>query len=156
MKEQFEIWKTNRIQYISILNKLSIQDMNNIPQGFNNNIVWNIGHVIAIQQVLIYKRSDLEMFISDDFYSNYKSGSKPEKLVTEKEINQIKSLLESTIDSTISDFNDEKFKSYNELTTSTQFHLNTFSKAVEFNNYHEGLHLGAIKSLKKMILLQNK
>ncbi len=153
MTEYFEIWKTNRQHYLNTIEELTNEQLNTVPKGFNNNIIWNIGHAIAIQQVLIYKRSDLDMYINDDFYSLYKSGSKPERIIEEAEVEQINALLTSTIDSTIQDLKTgkDKFKSYNSLTTSTQFHLGTLSKAIQFNNYHEGLHLGAIFSLKKLV-----
>lgn len=150
MKEHFDIWNTNRQEYLKTLNELSTDELNNVPKGFSNNIIWNIGHVLAVQQVLIYKRSDLEMNISDDLYSTFKPGTKPERTIEKAEIDQIKQTMESTFESTIQDFNDSKFKTYNELTTSTKFHLDSFSKAVQFNNYHEGMHLGAIKSLKNL------
>ena len=147
----FNIWKTNRTHYFDLFNDFSVQQLNKVPEDFNNNIVWNIGHVIAIQQVLIYKRCGLDMNISDDFYQLYKSGSKPERLITASEIDELKSLLESTIISTQEDYKKGIFKTYDGLTTSTRFEINSIDTAFQFNNYHEGLHLGAINGLKNKV-----
>ena len=146
-----DIWKTNRSHYFDLFDDLTEEQFNKVPKDFNNNIVWNVGHAIAIQQVLIYKRCGLDMNISDDFYQLYKSGTKPERLITATEIKELKSLLESTIATTQEDVKLGKFKTYEGLTTSTRFAINSIDTAFQFNNYHEALHLGAIISLKKKV-----
>ena len=46
------------------------------------------------------------------------------------------------IEKTKEDYTAGKFITYNEYTTSTGFNLTSTKEAIEFNNYHEGLHLG--------------
>ena len=151
MNSIFNIWKTSRSHYLDALNECSVEQLNTTPDHLNNNIIWNIGHAIAIQQVLIYKRAGIDMNISDDFYQLYKSGTKPERVITETEIKEMKSLLESTISTTEEDFKAGKFKSYDGLTTSTRFEINSVETSFQFNNYHEGLHLGAIIGIRKKL-----
>ncbi|WP_407635809.1 DinB family protein [Solitalea canadensis] len=43
--------------------KYTIDQLNKVPAGFNNNLIWNIGHEIVAQQALIYKSSGLEGYI---------------------------------------------------------------------------------------------
>jgi hypothetical protein len=43
------------------------------------------------------------------------------------------------------------FKEYHPYQTKTGFHLGTWKEAMEFNNYHEGIHLGIMMSIKKHI-----
>ena len=147
----YNIWETNRSHYLDAINDHTVEQLNTVPDNFNNNIVWNIGHALVIQQVLIYKRSGLDMNISDDFYQLYKSGSKPERLITQSEVNELKSLLDSTFVTTQEDIKKGKFTTYDGLTTSTRFVIDSFDTALQFNNYHEGLHLGAITSLRKKV-----
>jgi hypothetical protein len=37
-----------------------------IPEGYSNNLIWNIAHIIVVQQMLVYKLSGLPMMISDE------------------------------------------------------------------------------------------
>ena len=125
--------------------------MNKIPVGFSNNLIWNIGHIIVAQQVLVYKLSGLPMMIADEMVDKYKNGSRPERDVTQAELDEIKNLLLETINKTAADYNNGVFKTYNEYTTSIGFNLKNAEEAIVYNNFHEGLHLGIMMSLRKFI-----
>lgn len=151
MKEAFKTWRTNRTHYADALNDFSTEQLNKVPDGFENNLIWNIGHSIVTQQGLIYSLSGLKMNISNELYATYKSGTKPDRPITEAEIKELTLLLESTIPQTEKDFADGIFQTYKYLKTSTRFEINDIESAIHFNNYHEGLHLGYIFSLKKLV-----
>lgn len=91
------------------------------------------------------------MYISDDIVELYKPGTKPTGRTTRIETNQLKELLISLISKTEADFEKDIFATYNERTTATGFHLASINDALEFNNYHEGLHLGFMMSIKKFL-----
>jgi hypothetical protein len=40
-------------------------------EGYSNNLIWNIAHIIVVQQMLVYK-SGLPMMISDEMVEKYK------------------------------------------------------------------------------------
>lgn len=63
MNSTFKIWKTSRNLYLDFFEKYTLDQLNKIPEGFNNNLIWNIGHEIVAQQALIYKSSGLEGYI---------------------------------------------------------------------------------------------
>lgn len=151
MQALLKTWKTNRKIYTDILDQFSAEKLNHIPAGFNNNIIWNAGHIIVAQQSLLYRGAGQPMHISDEMLNRYKPGTKPEGMVSEKEIAEIKSLLTSLIDQTEKDIAISNEWSYKERTTVTGFHLGNIHDALEFNNYHEGLHLGYILSLRKFL-----
>lgn len=48
--------------------KYNLEQLNKIPPRFSNNLIWNIGHLIIIQQALIYKYSDLQGYFSKEFF----------------------------------------------------------------------------------------
>lgn len=149
MESLFKIWKRNRKYYANFLKYTSLEELNNIPQGFNNNIIWNIGHVIAIQQKLIYDKAGLDMLISQDFFEKYQMGSKPTERVDQKVVEDMETLLWQCVEQTESDYNNDVFKQYQAWTTSTKFDIDSLDSAFVFNNYHEGLHLGYIMSIRK-------
>ena len=151
MESIFKLLKTSRQLCANYFDKYSLEQLNKTPSSFNNNLIWNIGHIVVAQQSIIYKGANLPMNISDDLFNLYKSGTKPEREITQNEANELKTLLFSLPEQTEKDFAAGKFVSYNERTTGTGFHLASVMDAFEFNNYHEGLHLGCMMSIRKFV-----
>ena len=151
MESTFRTWETNRNIYLSFLENYNLEQLNTVPEGFSNNLIWNIGHIIAVQQGLVYSLSALPINISEEMKTTYQKGSYPTGNTTQAEVEEIKHLLISLIAKTKQDYADGKFISYNEYTTSTGFTLKSSEEAMEFNNYHEGIHLGCMLNIKKFI-----
>jgi len=151
MQSAFEVQKTSRTIILKFLDNYSLEQLNKIPEGYSNNIIWNIGHIIASQQGMVYKLSGLPTLVSDDFINKYKKGTKPEGIVSQTEIEEIKTLLETTFRQTVEDFSNNIFINFTEYTTSIGFTIRNAEEAVNVNNYHEGIHLGIILSLRKFI-----
>ncbi|SMD34654.1 DinB superfamily protein [Reichenbachiella faecimaris] len=151
MEAQFKAWKTSRSLIAQYFEKYDLEQLNQIPEGFNNNLIWNLGHIIVAQQGLIYKGSGLDPYISQELSARYQPGTKPEAKVKQQEVDELRGLLTSLIDKTESDFKKGIFKSYKERTTATGFHLASIEDAFEFNNYHEALHLGAMMAIRKFV-----
>ncbi|MCL5246309.1 DinB family protein [Cellulophaga sp. 20_2_10] len=122
-----------------------------IPKNFNNNIWWNIAHVVVTQQLLVYKFSGMPMLVSDEMVEKFKKGTTPDGNATEEEIAQIKDLLFSTLDQTQADYKAGNFKNYNAYTTSLNVTLSNAVEAMKFNAMHEGIHIGAILALKRNV-----
>ena len=147
----FDIVLKNRKIMSSFIDAFSFEDLNKIPEKFNNNLIWNIAHLIVTQQLLTYSLSGLPMQISDALVDKYKKGSMVDGNVSQEEINEIKGLLISTIEKTKEDYEKGVFNSFQPYTTSTNSTLKSFEEAMEFNNFHEGIHLGYILALKKSL-----
>ena len=134
------------------LENLSLNDLNTIPKGYNNNIIWNIGHIIVTEQLLVYKLSGLPMQVSEELISKYMKGTKPEGNVTQEEVDDIKGLLFSTIQQTKTDYNNGKFTDFQEYVLSTTGNtLTKVEEAISFNLFHEGIHFGYIMALVKAL-----
>ena len=116
----FDITLKNRIIMDAFLNEFSLKELNKVPQGFSNNLIWNIAHLIVTQQLLTYNLSGLPMLISDNMIEKYRKGTKTGGDVFQEEINQIKELLFSTLEKTKEDYQKGLFKNYNEYTVSTK------------------------------------
>jgi hypothetical protein len=97
MDRKFEILLQTRKNLLSLLEGLSPAQMNHIPPGFNNNLAWNLGHVIVTQQLLCYRMSDLACRVPDAMIETYRKGSRPAGSVSEQEIRELKGLALSTI-----------------------------------------------------------
>jgi hypothetical protein len=147
----FEITKKNRAILENILNTFTMDQLNKIPKGFKNNIFWNIAHVVATQQLLVYKLSNLEMLLPEDWINEFKKETKPERIYTETDVDYVRKHLISTILETEKDFKSNKFQEFVPYQTSNGFLLYHINDSIEFNNFHEGMHLGIILQIKKFL-----
>lgn len=151
MNSFFEAHKTIREILLQVLDNHSLEELNKIPEKFSNNLIWNVAHCIAAQQVLVYKLSGLPTLVSEDFINKYKKGTKPEGNLSQAEVDEIRTLLLATFEQTEKDYENGIFVTYQEYMTSMGFLLRNVDGALSFNNYHEGIHTGIIMSLKKFI-----
>jgi hypothetical protein len=152
VKKQFEIFKIYRKSLVNEIDDLNIEQLQKIPEGFKNNIFWNVAHILVSQQILHYKMSGLNPFITHDWIENYQKGTLPRFVITEDEIDYLKSKLITTADQLEEDFNEKKFDSYTAFETKMGIMISSIEDAVNFNNCHEALHYGIVTSMKKMVL----
>ncbi|WGF91375.1 DinB family protein [Aequorivita marisscotiae] len=151
MNTSFKIWKKNREQLLAYFNNYSLEQLNKIPSGFSNNLIWNIGHVIVVQQALVYKGSGLEGYVSEELFKLYMPGTKPTGNTSQQEVDDLKGLLMLLLEKTEADFRNGKFVTYNERKVGEGFILSSFEDAHQFNNYHEGMHFGYMMNIRKFV-----
>ena len=140
----FDISIKNRTILKLFIENYSLEDLNKIPEGFSNNIIWNIAHTIISQQILVYGLSSVAPMVSDNLIERFRKGTKPDKDLSLAEVDEIKDLLFSTIEKAKKDYDNGVFKAFQKYTTSTNSTLTNVDEAIMFNSYHEGIHLGYI------------
>ncbi len=150
MQKQFDILNATRNNVLNSINDLSIEQLNVVPRGFKNSIGWNVAHIVVTQQLLCYKLSGLEMSLPANCVERFKKGSDASE-ISEKEMNNLKAQLLDFSVKLEEDYSTEIFKSFDEYPTSYNVTLNSIEDAIQFNNVHEGLHLGYIMAMKKMV-----
>lgn len=157
MNKNIAIIKACRNKWLSILADLSTDQLNQIPTGFNNNLAWQLGHVIVSQQILCYRLAGKDFVINNDLIDRYKNGSRPEQYIDEQEIDLLKGYLISTIDQLEKGLDSGLFDQFNAYTISTfpGLTLENIHDAVAFVVAHDALHYGCSTSLKRLILQSN-
>lgn len=153
MNKIIEVIKACRSKWLTMLDDLTIDQLNKIPTGFNNNLAWQFGHVIVSQQILCYRLAGQKFVINDDLIDRYKNGSKPENYISSDEINLLKGYLLSTIDQLEIDLKNGVFDNYKPYTSSTYvgFTLENINDALTFIISHDALHYGCSISMKKFV-----
>jgi hypothetical protein len=142
-----------RKNYLAVLEELSINEVNTIPIGFNNNMIWNIAHIIATMDILFYKLNGLETHLDSEFIEAYRKGTAPQAFVNADMVKSIKRNLLNQLEWIKKDmeagvFPSQLAKSY---TTSYNFELATLEDIFNFNQVHEALHMGIVMSLRKFV-----
>ncbi|MBP6235030.1 MAG: DinB family protein [Saprospiraceae bacterium] len=141
----------NRKACKKILDSLSIDQINQIPSGFNNNILWNCAHIIAVQQMLTYGLINQAFTVDKTFVFRFSPGTKPDGWYDEPFVNEVKALLFSTFEQLREDIDTDIFQEFNPFLTALKFEINDREKAVAFNQYHEALHMGHILNIRKFL-----
>ncbi|MGR3218784.1 MAG: DinB family protein [Candidatus Anammoxibacter sp.] len=146
-----EILKQGRNLILKSIFDLTEEQLLHIPKNYKTNILWNIGHIVVVQQLLHYKLSGEKMYISSELCSLFSRGSSPSEWNSTPDIAIIKSQLIELPENLDKDYNSNKFKKFRKYTTSAGITLSDIEESLCFNNFHEGLHLGIIMSIKKYI-----
>ena len=152
MNYHFAAHKQVRQNLLEILQSTPVEDLALIPDGFNNNIFWNIAHCIATQQLLHYYLSGQQFRIDKYWVENYKKGTLPNMEVQVSEVEDLAFLLTETSRILRKDYDDDFFSDYTPYTTSFGMDLRSIQDAIIFNNMHESLHLGYVLAQKRAIL----
>lgn len=149
--KEIDILKKTRQHLLNFISDLSVDELNKIPAGFNNNIIWNVAHIIAAQQGVCYMRGGLPLVVKEDLFLSYKPDTKPTASVDIDAIANIKSLLIPTIDQMETDYNNGLFNSNPEWTNRYGVVHNNINDTIKFLLFHDGLHLGYVMALKRSV-----
>lgn len=68
MDSTLKFIKQARTAFIELLDGLTLEQLNTVPEGFNNNIIWNFGHIVVSTQTLVYVRTGIRQ---DDSFVEY-------------------------------------------------------------------------------------
>lgn len=151
MEQLFTITRQNRKILYRFLMDTPAELLHKIPKGFNNNIWWNIAHVVVTQQKLVYGLSALPLIVSPLLVAKYQKGTFPSGVPSEMEFAEIRTALFRLPEKTIEDYQSGAFLNFNSYMTTPKVELNSVEDAIAFNVFHEGLHLGNILALSRAV-----
>lgn len=152
MNYHFQAHRQVRKNLLEVLENTSLEDLAFIPDGFNNNIFWNIAHCVATQQLLHYYLSNNPFIIDQIWIEKYKKGTLPHFEISPIEVEQLGFILMETSKKLIKNYDEGVFSEYTSYTTSFGLDLKRIEDAIVFNNMHESLHYGYIMAQKRAII----
>jgi hypothetical protein len=151
MNKQIDVLIKTRLSLLTAIADLTDEQLNTAPAGFNNNIIWNVGHLVAAQQGICYLRAGLPMLMDAELHALYKPGSLPAAPANAAEIKFIKQLLVSTLNQLELDVQQGLFDNYTPWINRFGFEINNIGDALCYLPYHDGLHADRISVFKKII-----
>lgn len=156
MEKTFETIIRIRETTSLLLDALTLDEINRIPKGFSNNILWNVGHMLVILQKLTYGLSGNTLLLSDDLMSTFGKGTKPENKYNQDTYDKVKKLLVCTAKDLKQDYESGIFKEFNKITIGLGVTLTSIDEAIHFVAVHEGIHYGYILALRKTVKAKKK
>lgn len=154
MNTPFDLLRITRRNILDEIAPLSLEQLHHIPDGFNNNVIWNVAHVVVTQQLLHYRLAGLSANVSDALIDDFRKGTAPsEQRHSAQAVQMLKDDLLRTADLLEADYQAGKWnaQAYQPYTTSFNVTLTHIDDAIAFNNLHEAMHLGFIKAIVKFL-----
>lgn len=134
-----------------IMERFTVEQINAIPDGFNNNLAWNFAHVIVTQQLLCYSLSGLKSPVSAQLIEQYRKGSSPQGFVDQSTLGEWYELGQTSVDQLRQDYQNGLFESFKVYPTSYGIQLHSIDEALQFNAAHEALHLGTVMAMQRSL-----
>ncbi|MEM7119104.1 MAG: DinB family protein [Chloroflexota bacterium] len=148
------VFQKTRQTVVDAVANLTAEQLLAMPASFDNNILWNVGHIIVIQQALVYGRSGLDPLIDlEAMQANFWPRTSPADWKTTPDVTAVLAMLSDHSNQFAADIAAGKFTdvAYQPRTSGSGIYVETVAEVVHYNNYHEGLHLGAILALRNLV-----
>lgn len=142
---------TARGYFLQTIQGLSEEQLTAVPEGASNSVLWNIGHIVCSNAGMVYGPCGLESPIPASYEALFKGGTSPatwsEAPSTEEVLKHFRGMNDDIIAKYTSGALDG-FKSH-ELMPGLA-HDNV-EDALGFCCVHEGVHIGSVIALKKLL-----
>ena len=147
----FDQLKVIRSNTLNSVKQLSESQADSVPEGFNNNIRWNLGHVYLVQERFAFGFAQEPMLMPQGFTDLFGRDTRPsEWKVQPPTLPDLIQLLEdqtSRIEEKLSNRLDEAV--VKPFAMPSGLTLRTIGEFLTFSMYHEGMHVQTIKMLKR-------
>lgn len=153
MKNSLELIRYVRNNIRTLIDGLTVSQMNMVPREMKNNIIWNLGHIIFTQQTMCYRLGGYPTKINTAVFSAFASGTIPKENVDKTGISIIKTTFIEILDEFEQDLMSGIFNSYTPWLLHNELIIDNIDDAMALTAVHEGRHYGVIESMVKLIKL---
>jgi len=148
---ELDMLAQGRDNLVGLISRHSEEHVNLIPSGYKNNLIWNFGHITVSHQILCYKNSGLDPVVPAAIIDQFKRGTAPVDPLDQDQVNQLKTLAVETAIRFKEDYRNGIFIEYQSFQSLYGVTLNSIEDAIVFNNTHEGIHLGYMMAMSKVL-----
>lgn len=147
-----DLMNSIRKQFTDLVSNSTLEQLNTIPKGFNNNIAWNFGHIIVSGYGLAFVSTGVNPSVNIPLLSKFRKGSKPEAPVTQEEINTIKKLANSFPSALEEAIKAGQFQNISSYTTQTfGVPMNTLDSVLTTIAAHDTLHFQTARMYNRIL-----
>lgn len=148
----FEYAHVIRRKFSALLDTLGTEQLNVIPEGFNNNIVWHLGHLVVSTPLLCYVRTGVSTGKHIDLVESYRNGTKPERYIGAEEIKWLHERLLSSLEEIEKDYREGLFREIQPYSTHTfGVELQNIEDVFQCCTLHDTVHWGNVMSMRKLV-----
>ena len=151
----FKTFRTTRWHMAREIEDLNPEQMLAIPPGREDNIIWNVGHLLCSLSRLTYAFSGFPLPIPEDYLGLYGKGTSAKEWDEIPDVGQCLELFNEMPGRIETDYRAGRFQEYQSLTIGPN-DINSVEEAVAFHCFHEGLHIGMVITLKDLMGLPTR
>lgn len=153
MESVFKFIVDGRKAFINLIDELTLDQLNEIPAGFNNNIIWNFGHIVVSTQTLSYTRTGIKEGVDwVKYVAAYAKGTKPSYYVKQEEVDELKAIAIDSIKQIEADYHAGVFQTTTPYETATYgATLNSIADVLVTSIGHDNLHFGYATAQRRII-----
>lgn len=140
MNDLLTLLEDKRARLLALTTNLSVEQYNSIPDGFNNNIIWNMGHTLAVAENYLYSKNGLPRPAHVISLAEYERGTRPILPLSAYQIDQIRTLLAEPVNFSV-EIGDQQAKSND----AAVFMIS--EKSVNFVLFHDDYHYNSILAI---------
>jgi uncharacterized damage-inducible protein DinB len=127
---------------------ISEEEADIVPEGFNNNIRWNLGHIFIDQYLWIQHLTKEKIDIPESYLDLFNFGTKPSDWNGNiPSLETLRKQLSEQISFIKQNYADKLEIEY----PATESGMHTIAQVLVRTIFHEGLHMGAILAIKRNI-----
>ncbi|WML48514.1 DinB family protein [Neobacillus sp. PS3-34] len=144
-----------RGQTLKLMDGVTEEMADRIPEGFRNTIRWNLGHIYVVLERISFQYLGLPQHLPEGFKEQFENGTSPldatasYRVPTLLELETLLKEQQARIHDTLAHRLHEKV--IPPYTTSAGMTLETPEQFLSFNLYHEGMHLTVIRMYKNLL-----
>ncbi|GAF24464.1 MULTISPECIES: DinB family protein [Shouchella] len=144
----FKQLKTYREETLTSLNSVSAEEADIVPNGFHNNIRWNLGHLYLDQYVWIETLIKEKIPYPHAYHKWFGYGTNPSHFSTETpSYQELKELLRSQPDLIMERYKDR----LEDVHPPIEMGMQTIEQVLIRTIFHEGIHFQTIHTISKHI-----
>jgi len=131
------------------IGELSAKQLQAVPDGFDNNIAWNVGHLLVVQPRILYARCGLPVSVDEEMVPLYLPGTSPADWESEPDAEALVAGLLPQQEQLEEDYGAGRFDDveFEAFTTGSGMQIGSLEDAFTFNLYHESQHYGFVQAL---------
>lgn len=134
------------------LTSLPLNKLISIPSGFSNNILWNAGHIISVQQSLVYGLTENRQTIDQTMLTKFQQGSFPDFEAISDDFEWIKENIITSLVQSKADYEHGLFINVpTPYTTMLSNEVTTVEDCFQMALFHDSIHFDRIRAFKRLL-----
>ena len=152
----FKTFRITRFHMMRELEGLTDEQMLHIPDGREDNIIWNVGHLLCSISRLTYVFSGHPLPIPEGYLAMFGKDTSARDWKADPDVEAVLHRFVELATQIEYDYRNEIFKDYKALQIVPDDNIASIEEAIAFHCFHEGLHIGKVLTIKESMGLPVK